>query len=147
MSSFRSPDVIERRNNAAAVKKAMLEKFRAVAEDPALAEEQRAKRMAVAGARARRQAEREAAKKLRDAELAAEAARAAELAAQAQTPGGKRIGCGADRGRKGRTSSGAGGREKGRAGCPLRGPQGGQKGTPARFLIKFCLQKVSEEIP
>ena len=75
MSSFRSPDVIERRNNAAAVKKAMLEKFRAVAQDPAVVEQQRAKRMAVAEARALRQAERDAAKKLRDAELAAQAGR------------------------------------------------------------------------
>ena len=44
MSYFRSPDVLERRNNAAAVKKATLDKFRAVTQDPVLAEQQRAKR-------------------------------------------------------------------------------------------------------
>ena len=65
--SFRTPDVLERRNNAAAVKKAMLEKFRAVALDPVLAEQQRAKRVAVNEAREARIAEREAARKVRDA--------------------------------------------------------------------------------
>ena len=34
MSSFSSPDLLERRNNAATVKKAMLEKFRATRQDP-----------------------------------------------------------------------------------------------------------------
>ena len=81
MSSFRSPDLLERRNNAATVKKVMLEKFRAAHEDPAL-EQQRLKRIAVNEARAFRAAEREAAKKVREAELAAQATRAAELAAQ-----------------------------------------------------------------
>ena len=83
MSRFRSPDVLERRNNAAAVKKAMLEKFRVAAQDPAL-EQQRLKRIAISVARAGRMAEREAAKKVREAELAEQAARAAELIAQAQ---------------------------------------------------------------
>ncbi|MFZ1198433.1 MAG: DUF6481 family protein, partial [Pseudolabrys sp.] len=82
MSNFRSPDLLERRNNAATVKKAMLEKFRAAREDPAL-EQKRLKRIAVNEARASRAAEREAAKKVRVAELAAQATRAAELAAQA----------------------------------------------------------------
>jgi hypothetical protein len=84
MSGFRSPDVLERRNNADAVKKAMLEKFRAVTQDPVLAEQQRAKRVALSEARAARAADREAARKVRDAEMAAEAARLAEFEAQAQ---------------------------------------------------------------
>jgi Family of unknown function (DUF6481) len=82
MSSFRSPDLLERRNNAATVKKVMLEKFRAARQDPAF-EQQRLKRIAVNEARAFRAAERESAKKVREAELAAQAKRAAELAAQA----------------------------------------------------------------
>jgi Family of unknown function (DUF6481) len=81
--SFRVPDVLERRNNAAAVKKAMLEKFRAVTQDPVLAEQQRLKRIAINEARDARTAERDAARKVREAELAAQAAREAELAAQA----------------------------------------------------------------
>ena len=81
--SISSPDVFERRNNAAAVKKAMLEKFRAASQDPVF-EQQRLKRIAINEARLARTAEREAAKKVREAELAAQAARAAELAAQAQ---------------------------------------------------------------
>ncbi len=81
--SFQSPDLHERQKNAAAMKKAMLEKFRAKAQDPAL-EEQRLKRLAVAEARAARMAEREAARLAREAELAKETARQAELAAKAQ---------------------------------------------------------------
>jgi hypothetical protein len=73
MSSFRSPDLLERRNNAATVKKVMLEKFRA-ARQPAF-EQQRLKRIAVNEARAFRAAERESAKKVREAELAAQATR------------------------------------------------------------------------
>jgi uncharacterized protein DUF6481 len=82
MSSFRSPDLLERRNNAATVKKEMLEKFRAARQDPAF-EQQRLKRIALNEARAFRTADRETAKKVRAAELAAQATRAAELAAQA----------------------------------------------------------------
>jgi len=83
MSSFRSPDLVERRNNAAAVKKVMLEKFRAARQEPAF-EQRRLKRNAVSKARAARADEREAAKKALKAELTVQAARAAELAAQAQ---------------------------------------------------------------
>ncbi|MFZ1214544.1 MAG: DUF6481 family protein, partial [Pseudolabrys sp.] len=83
MSSFRSPDLLERRNNAATVKKVMLEKFRAARQEPAF-EQQRLKRIAVNEARAFRTAERDAAKKVREVELAAQATRAAELAAQAR---------------------------------------------------------------
>jgi len=82
MSSFKSPDLLERRNNATAVKKVMFEKFRATRQDPAF-EQQRLKGEAVSEARAARAAEREVAKKVREAELAAEAAHAAELVAQA----------------------------------------------------------------
>ena len=83
MSYFRSPDVLERRNNAAAVKKAMLAKFIAKAQDPAL-EQQRLKRIEIAEARSRRMAEREAERKVREAEIAAQAAREAEIAVQKQ---------------------------------------------------------------
>ena len=62
MPHFRSPDVLERRNSAASIKKAMLEKFRAASQDPAL-EQQRLNRIAVNEARAGRMAERDAAKK------------------------------------------------------------------------------------
>src|SRR5664280_31952 len=78
MPHFRSPDVLERRNSAASIKKAMLEKFRAASQDPAL-EQQRLNRIAVNEARAGRMAEREAAKKLREAEVAE---RAVALAAE-----------------------------------------------------------------
>ena len=78
-----SPDVLERRNNADAVKKAMLEKFRAAALDPAL-EEQRRNRIAINEAREVRAAEREAARKVLEAEQAVQATRAAELVALAQ---------------------------------------------------------------
>jgi Family of unknown function (DUF6481) len=83
MSSFSSPDLLERRNNAATVKKVMLEKFRATRQDPAF-EQQRLKRIAVNEARVARGIERETAKKAREAERAAQAARGAELASQAQ---------------------------------------------------------------
>src|ERR1700734_1984894 len=71
MSSFRDPDIQERRSSAAAARKAMLEKYRAASEDPAVAE-RHAARVAVNEARLARLAEREAAKKVREAELAAE---------------------------------------------------------------------------
>src|SRR4029079_6562795 len=82
MSSFRSPDLTERRSNAITVKKVMLEKFRAARQEPAV-EQQRLKRIAVNEARVFRAAEREAAKKVREAELAAQAPFARALAAQA----------------------------------------------------------------
>jgi hypothetical protein len=83
MSSYQAPDLHERRKNAAAVKKTMLEKFRAASQDPAV-EQQRANRLAINEARSVRMAEREAAKKVCEAELAVQAARQAELAAQAR---------------------------------------------------------------
>jgi hypothetical protein len=80
--SFKGADFQERQGNAAAAKKQMLEKFRAAANDPGLAERQAA-RTAIHEARLVREAEREKARKVREAELAAQAAREAELAAQA----------------------------------------------------------------
>jgi hypothetical protein len=83
MSSYQHPSLQQRQESAAAVKKALLEKFRAASANPAI-EEQRANRVAVNEARVSRKAERDAAKTMRAAELAEQAARAAELVAQAQ---------------------------------------------------------------
>jgi hypothetical protein len=83
MSSYKGPDPQQRQNEAVAAKKAMLEKFRAASEDPAVAD-RRATRVAVNEARLARMAEREVAKKARMAELAEQAARAAELVLQAE---------------------------------------------------------------
>jgi uncharacterized protein DUF6481 len=83
MSSYKGPDLQQRQSNAAEAKKAMLEKFRAASEDPAVAK-RRETRAAINQQRLVRMAEREAAKKAREAELAEQAARAAELALQAQ---------------------------------------------------------------
>src|SRR5471030_2284454 len=83
MSYFQSPDLHERQKNAAAIKKVMLEKFRAAAQDPAL-EQQRLNRIAINEAREVRTAEREASKKVLEAEEAALAVKAAERAALAQ---------------------------------------------------------------
>ncbi|MGA7973085.1 MAG: DUF6481 family protein, partial [Pseudolabrys sp.] len=70
--SFNTPNLHDRQNEAAAAKKALLEKFRTAVEDPALAEK-RAAREAIAKARAERQAqreaEREAARRAREAKL------------------------------------------------------------------------------
>src|SRR6266581_338908 len=81
--AYRTPDLTERQNAAAAAKKQMLERFRTASQDPARAEKEAA-RAAVHEARQARMAEREAAKKAREAERAAQAAREAELALQAQ---------------------------------------------------------------
>ena len=59
--SFKYPDLQERQTAAAAAKKAMLEKFRAAATDPRLAEKA-AERIAIDEARKNRMAERAAAK-------------------------------------------------------------------------------------
>jgi len=83
MNSYQGPDLEQRQSNAAAAKKAMLEKFRAASEDPAVAKRD-ATRVAVNEARLVRIGEREAAKRGRKAELAEQAARAAELVLQAQ---------------------------------------------------------------
>lgn len=83
MSSYKDPDLKERQGAAAAAKKAILEKFRAASDDPAIAARDAA-RAAVSEARRVRAAEREAAKEKLAAERAEQAARTAELAAQAQ---------------------------------------------------------------
>jgi hypothetical protein len=83
MRSYKDPDLQQRQSDAAAAKKAMLEKFRAASDDPAVAM-RHATRVAVNEARLVRIAEREAAKRAREAELAEQATRAAELALQAQ---------------------------------------------------------------
>ena len=88
MLADRRPDFQKRQNDAAAARKALLEKARQVAEDPALAERKR-QRAEIVRNREIRVAEREAARKAREAEearlrqleeerLAAEAARLAE---------------------------------------------------------------------
>jgi hypothetical protein len=83
MSSYKSPDLTERRNSAAAAKKAMLERHRAALQDPEI-EKRRAERTAINEARVARLAEREVAKKLHEAELARQAAEAAERALEAE---------------------------------------------------------------
>ncbi|MFA6265989.1 MAG: DUF6481 family protein [Pseudolabrys sp.] len=87
LSQFRNPDAFERRNSAAAVKKAMLEKFRAATQDPDL-EVKRQERLVLHQARldrqAQRQAEREAERKTREAEEARLAAIEAERLAVAK---------------------------------------------------------------
>ena len=81
--SYRTPDLQERQNAAAAAKKQMLERFRAAVQDPTLSEKL-AERAKIHEARLVRLAEREAARKAHEAELAAQAAREAELAAAAR---------------------------------------------------------------
>ena len=88
MRPFESPDLKDRQSNAAKAKKAMLEKYRAAAEDPAAAE-RRAAKVKVNEARLTRQAEREAEKKVQQAKRAAQAARDAELAEQAKRDAAK----------------------------------------------------------
>ena len=83
MSSYKDPEFQERQSQAAAAKKAQLEKHLAASRDPNLAD-RHAARAAVHEARLARQADHRAANALREAELAQEAARAAELALQAQ---------------------------------------------------------------
>jgi hypothetical protein len=83
LSSYKDPDFHQRQSSAATAKKAMLEKFRAKAEDPGMAERQ-AERAAVSEAREARAAKREAARKQREAEKAEAVARAAEVAAEAE---------------------------------------------------------------
>ena len=84
MRRSKAPDFVERRNAATNAKKAALEKFRAHAIDPALAERQAA-RLALAGERTAAKKAREikkAERKAHDAELAMEAKRAADTQAE-----------------------------------------------------------------
>ncbi len=84
MRRSNAPDFVERRNAATNAKKAALEKFRAHAVDPTLAERQAA-RLALVGERSAAKKAREieeAERKARDAELAMEAKRAADAQAE-----------------------------------------------------------------
>jgi Family of unknown function (DUF6481) len=84
MRRSEAPDFVERRNAATNAKKAALEKFRAHAGDPGLAERQTA-RVALAGERTAAKKAREiekAKRKAHDAELAMEAKRAADAQAE-----------------------------------------------------------------
>jgi hypothetical protein len=76
MASFKQPDFIERREAAANARKVVLEKLRAKAADPALAER--------LTARAARAAERRAIKTTREIERAEKEAREAERVQQAE---------------------------------------------------------------
>ena len=81
MSRFRDrDDLIDRQSNSAAAKKAMLEKFRAAANDPEIA----ARRSTIEAERLARRAERFAAGIEREAERAEQFARDAEIAAKAK---------------------------------------------------------------
>jgi len=75
MAGFRNPDFTERQEAAAKAKKAALEKFRAKAADPTLAERLTARTVSAA--------DRKAIKDAREAEKAEQKAREAERAAQA----------------------------------------------------------------
>src|ERR1700758_3779593 len=77
MASFKQPDFIERQEAAAKARKIALEKFRAKAADPALAERLTA-RTACAAERSTREIER-AGKKAREAERAQQAERDAAI--------------------------------------------------------------------
>ena len=79
MARFKQPDFIERQEAAAKARKLALEKFRAKAADPALAER--------LTARAASAAERSAIKTTREIERAAEKGREAERAQQAERDG------------------------------------------------------------
>jgi hypothetical protein len=83
MNGNKVPDIQQRQSTAAAAKKAMLEKFRAASDDPAVAKRLVA-RTAVYEARLVRNAEREAGNRTREAALAEQAAHAVEVAVQAQ---------------------------------------------------------------
>jgi hypothetical protein len=75
MGGFKNPDLLERQEAAAKAKKAALEKFRAKAADPALADRLTARTASAA--------ERKAIKNVRETEKAEKKAREAERAQQA----------------------------------------------------------------
>jgi Family of unknown function (DUF6481) len=80
MSGFKQPDLVERQDTAAKAKKMALEKFRASAANPALAERQTAR---TATAKARR-----AARSVREMEKVEKKARDAERVEQAEREAG-----------------------------------------------------------
>ena len=75
MGNFRIPDFVERQNAATKARQAALERFRANAADPTVAERQTARTASAA--------DRTAAKKVRDVEKAEQKAVDAEIAKQA----------------------------------------------------------------
>jgi hypothetical protein len=81
MGNYKDSEFQERKNTAAAAKKALLQKFLAATEDPKIAQRQ-AERVALNEARLIRKAERETARLRREAELAEELATAAKRDAQ-----------------------------------------------------------------
>ena len=83
MGNYEDPDFQQRKDTAAAAKKALLQKFHAAAGDPKIAQLQ-VKRAAVSEARQVRKALREAAELKSKTELAEELARAAKREAQAR---------------------------------------------------------------
>jgi hypothetical protein len=83
MGNYKDPDFQERNDSAAAAKKALLQKFRAAAEDPKIAQ-RHAERVAINEARLVRQAERQTSRLKRETELAEELAMAARREAQAR---------------------------------------------------------------
>ena len=76
--AYRTPDLTDRQNAAAAAKKQLLERFRAASQDPNLADKL-AERARIHEARIARQAEREAERKAREAEQLAAMAKAEEI--------------------------------------------------------------------
>src|ERR1700677_805443 len=83
MSYYRDPDLQTRKDAAATAKKALLEKFKAAADDPKVAQRQ-AERVAINEARLGRKAEREATRLKREAALAAESAAAVKREEEAR---------------------------------------------------------------
>ncbi|HEY2528273.1 MAG TPA: DUF6481 family protein [Xanthobacteraceae bacterium] len=81
MGNYKDPDFQERKDTAAAARKALLQKFLAAAQDPKIAQRQ-AERVAINEARLVREAKREAARLKRETELAEELATAAKREAQ-----------------------------------------------------------------
>ncbi|WP_244670717.1 DUF6481 family protein, partial [Rhodoplanes elegans] len=80
MARFRDTDLQDRKSNADTAKKALLEKFRTAAADPALEE----RRAALEAERLARKAERDEIRAKRDAEAAEKARIAAEAAEKAR---------------------------------------------------------------
>ena len=84
MGGFKQPDLIERQEAAAKAKKAALEKFRAKAADPALADRLTARTASAADRKALKSVREieKAEKKVRDAERAQQAERDAAMQAE-----------------------------------------------------------------
>jgi hypothetical protein len=82
MSFQESTGLSERQKNAAQARQALLQKFRAAAQDKDKIEKLAADRAKIAEARQQREAEKAEQRRIREAELAAERARKAELEAQ-----------------------------------------------------------------